>query len=167
MANPRGRHRPPSRGTSGDLHTFLILAIALLFLTDATFCRIYDRKWSSSICIQNYPAGASIHQAYSNAEHIRMNTDALSLVNPEGCPASALSPASDQTHLEEGISSEVTGQGHLAWESVEPTPGPTGRHSRLSRSIEDLTGVFSVQTFLTLFPNTTAGETTVAWLPCL
>jgi hypothetical protein len=96
-----------------------------------------------------------------------MDTNTLSLVNPEGCPASALFPAANQTHLGESINSEVIGQGHLAYESIDPIPSPTGLHSLLRRSIEDLTGVFLVQTFLNRAPNTTSGETSVAWLPCI
>jgi hypothetical protein len=97
----RGYNIPTLRGTSKDLRVFLILTLALLILTDIAFCRTYDGNWSTSICIKNYPAGASINQAYSNFEHLQINTNALSLVNPEGCPANALSTAVIQTHLEE------------------------------------------------------------------
>jgi hypothetical protein len=162
-----GYNIPMLRGTSRDLRVSLIPALALLLLTDIAFRRNYDRTWSASLCIKNYPAGVSINQAYSNAEHLQINTTVLSLVNPEECPANALPPAAIQARLEESFNSEVIGQGHLAYGSVDPIPGPTGRHSLLSSSIEDLTGVFLVQAFLTLFPNSTPGETRVAWLHCI
>ncbi|NLX38099.1 MAG: hypothetical protein GXY73_01085, partial [Methanothrix sp.] len=42
-----------------------------------------------------------------------------------------------------------------------------GRHYEWGRSVEDLTGVFSIEKFIQLWGNGTCGAVQVDWLPCI
>ena len=42
-----------------------------------------------------------------------------------------------------------------------------GRHAEYGRSVEDLTGVFSIEKFIQLWGNSTCGQISVDWLPCV
>jgi hypothetical protein len=42
-----------------------------------------------------------------------------------------------------------------------------GRHAEYGRSVEDLTGVFSIEKFIQLWGNSTCGAISVDWLPCV
>jgi hypothetical protein len=58
------------------------------------------------------------------------------------------------------------GKAHIAWQSVDPNPDSKGRHPIIGRSIEDLTGVFSIEKFIQLWAGSQPGEISVDWLPC-
>jgi hypothetical protein len=60
----------------------------------------------------------------------------------------------------------VIGSAHIAWQSVDPDTTIKGRHPILGRSIEDLTGVFSIEKFIQLWSGSQPGEVSVDWLPC-
>jgi hypothetical protein len=42
-----------------------------------------------------------------------------------------------------------------------------GRHAEYGRSVENLTGVFSIEKFIQLWGNSTCGAISVDWLPCV
>jgi hypothetical protein len=68
--------------------------------------------------------------------------------------------------LEANINSNIIGNAHIAWQSVDPQMDSKGYHPIWGRSVEDLTGVFSIQKFIQLWSNSTPGEVSVDWLPC-
>jgi len=42
-----------------------------------------------------------------------------------------------------------------------------GRHAEYGRSVEDLTGIFSIEKFIQLWGNSTCEAISVDWLPCV
>jgi hypothetical protein len=70
--------------------------------------------------------------------------------------------------LEAKINSNVIGMAHIGWLSRDPLADPQlkGRHAEYGRSVEDLTGVFSIEKFILLWGNSTCGAVSVDWLPC-
>jgi len=64
--------------------------------------------------------------------------------------------------------SNVIGVAHIGWISRDPVADPQskGRHADYGRSVEDLTGVFSIEKFIQLWGNSTCGAISVDWLPC-
>lgn len=52
--------------------------------------------------------------------------------------------------LEANLNSNVTGVAHIGWISrdLQADPQLNDRHAEYSRSVEDLTGIFSVQKFI-------------------
>jgi hypothetical protein len=71
--------------------------------------------------------------------------------------------------LEANLNSNVIGVAHIGWISREPMADSNlkGRHSEYGRSVEDLTGVFSIEKFIQLWGNSTCGAISVDWLPCV
>lgn len=69
--------------------------------------------------------------------------------------------------LEANLNSNVIGLAHLGWISRDPLTNSKGRHNEWGRSIEDLTGVFSIEKFIQLWGNSTCGAVSVDWLPCV
>ena len=71
--------------------------------------------------------------------------------------------------LEANINSNVIGVAHIGWISRDPESSSAlkGRHAEYGRSVEDLTGVFAIQKFIQLWGNSTCGEISVDWLPCV
>ena len=112
--------------------------------------------------IKNYEAGASLTEAYNNIEKLDRNTE----VNTRSYGSDASCSIAGQGSLEASISSNVIGQAHIAWQSVDTMPDSKGRHRLLGRSEEDLTGVFSVEKFIQLWSNSSPGQVSVDWLPC-
>ncbi len=121
---------------------------------------LYNQKWSSEICVKSYSAGAILTNDYSDAERLAEYTSVSASSNGPGC-----SPEG-QPGLQARLRSNATDKLHSVWESVDPVADITGRHALISRNIEDLTGIFSVDRFIQLWPNGTAGSTSVDWLPC-
>lgn len=76
------------------------------------------------------------------------------------------SAASVTGGLEASINSNVIGKAHIAWQSIDPIGSSMGRHKLLGRSVEDLTGVFSIEKFIQLWSDSPPGEISVDWLPC-
>jgi hypothetical protein len=70
--------------------------------------------------------------------------------------------------LEANINSNVIGLAHIGWLSRDPRADLQlkGRHDEYGRSVEDLTGVFSIEKFIQLWGNSTCGSISVDWLPC-
>jgi hypothetical protein len=75
----------------------------------------------------------------------------------------------DEGTLEANLNSNVIGVAHLGWISRDPLADSQlkGRHAEYGRSVEDLTGVFSIEKFIQLWGNSTCGAISVDWLPCM
>ena len=147
----------------------------------------YDQKWVEKLCVQNYRIGAVLTEMYTHAEHLQKTTEVktrgysrLSVgairkeqaVSPqtfpgtsgiEGCPACCTGV------LEANLNSNVIGVAHIGWISRDPSADNQlkGRHAEYGRSVEDLTGVFSIEKFIQLWGNSTCGAISVDWLPCV
>jgi hypothetical protein len=124
------------------------------------------------LTVKNYDTGASLTESYTNIEHLERNTEVntraygtdSSASNANG--ADAGSPAGGAGGLEASISSNVIGKAHIAWQSFDPSVSSKGRHQLIGRSVEDLTGVFSIEKFIQLWSGSRPGEISIDWLPC-
>ena len=134
----------------------------------------YDQKWVEKLCIQNYRIGAVLTEMYTHAEHLQKTTEVktrgYSRVNYDNefgyidsCPSCCTGV------LEANLNSNVIGVAHIGWISRDPVADPQlkGRHAEYGRSVEDLTGVFSIEKFIQLWGNSTCGAISVDWLPCV
>jgi hypothetical protein len=146
----------------------------------------YDQKWIEKLCVQNYRIGAVFTEMYTHAEHLQKTTEVktrgygnfsfVAAPNGEwtdgegrrydlsnsGCPVCCTGV------LEANQNSNVIGVAHIGWLSRDPSPDRQlkGRHAEYGRSVEDLTGVFSIEKFIQLWGNSTCGAISVDWLPC-
>lgn len=109
------------------------------------------------LTVKNYDTGATMTEAYTDTEKLERNTEVKT-----GSGADT----SGGGFLEANINSNVIGNAHIAWQSVDPSPDRKGHHAILGRSIEDLTGIFSIEKFIQLWSNSSPGEVSVDWLPC-
>lgn len=116
---------------------------------------ISDQKWESKLCVQNYDTGESFTEMYSDAEHLEMNTNVRTSTSEEG------------GGIEASINSNVIGRAHISWRSVDPQADSHGRHAEWGRSVEDLVGVFTIEKFVLLWSNSTPGEISTDWMPCV
>ena len=137
----------------------------------------YDAKWVDKLCVQNYRIGAVLTEMYSHAEHLQKTTEVKTrsygltmgngsgpgYSNANGCPPGCTGV------LEANINSNVIGVAHVGWLSRDPMGDNQlkGRHAEYGRSIDDLTGVFSINKFIQLWGNSTCGAISVDWLPCV
>ncbi|MFA6373661.1 MAG: hypothetical protein WCW68_13645 [Methanothrix sp.] len=133
----------------------------------------YDQKWVEKLCVQNYRIGAVLTEMYTHAEHLQKTTEvktrgygSLNVVEGEvidSCPACCTGV------LEANLNSNVIGVAHIGWISRDPLADNQlkGRHAEYGRSVEDLTGVFSIEKFIQLWGNSTCGAISVDWLPCV
>jgi len=115
---------------------------------------------SDVLTIKNYESGAVMTESYTDAEHLNRNTQIRT-----GAYANS-SGGLSRGGLEASISSNVIGNAHIAWQSVDPAVSVKGRHPLIGRSVEDLTGVFSIEKFIQLWSDSQPGEISVDWLPC-
>jgi hypothetical protein len=124
----------------------------------------YDQKWIDKLCIQNYKIGAVMTEMYTHAEHLQKTTEIKTRAYNDEMPISCCTGV-----LEANINSNVIGVAHIGWLSRDPQASKNlkGRHSEYGRSIEDLTGVFSIEKFIQLWGNSTCGTISVDWLPCV
>jgi hypothetical protein len=139
----------------------------------------YDQKWVEKLCVQNYRIGAVLTEMYTHAEHLQKTTEVkvrgygrfnwpdVEEITPYlvrgGCPPCCTGV------LEANLNSNVIGVAHIGWISRDPLADPQlkGRHAEYGRSVEDLTGVFSIEKFIQLWGNSTCGAISVDWLPCV
>jgi len=130
----------------------------------------YDQKWVEKLCVQNYKIGAVLTEMYTHAEHLQKTTEVKTRAygnartdGLEGCPACCTGV------LEANLNSNVIGVAHIGWISRDPQADNQlkGRHAEYGRSVEDLTGVFSIEKFIQLWGNSTCGAISVDWLPCV
>jgi len=127
------------------------------------------------LTVKNYDTGASLTESYTDIEHLERNTEvntraygtdsSASDANGADAGSQGISPAGGAGGLEASISSNVIGKAHIAWQSFDPSSSK-GRHQLLGRSVEDLTGVFSIEKFIQLWSGSRPGEISVDWLPC-
>ncbi|MCX8207861.1 MAG: hypothetical protein N3G75_08550 [Methanothrix sp.] len=124
----------------------------------------YDQKWIEKLCVQNYRIGAVVTEMYTHAEHLQKNTE----VKTRLYGATLQTPCCTGV-LEANFNSNVIGVAHIGWMSREPQAEQIvkGRHVEYGRSVEDLTGVFSIEKFIQLWGNSTCGAISVDWLPCI
>ncbi len=127
----------------------------------------YNQKWIEKLCVQNYRIGAVLTEMYTHAEHLQKTTE----VKTRGYGNDLATPACCTGVLEANLNSNVIGVAHIGWISRDPQANsPTslkGRHAEYGRSVEDLTGVFSIEKFIQLWGNSTCGQISVDWLPCV
>ena len=130
----------------------------------------YDQKWVEKLCVQNYRIGAVLTEMYTHAEHLQKTTEVktraygnVGLGTGIGCPQCCTGV------LEANLNSNVIGVAHIGWISRDPLADNQlkGRHAEYGRSVEDLTGVFSIEKFIQLWGNSTCGAISVDWLPCV
>ena len=134
----------------------------------------YDQKWIDKLCVQNYRIGAVLTEMYTHAEHLQKTTEVktrgyennMTEASDTGTVSSCCTGV-----LEANINSNVIGVAHIGWLSRDPTANEPnslkGRHAEYGRSVEDLTGVFSIEKFIQLWGNSTCGAISVDWLPCV
>jgi hypothetical protein len=124
----------------------------------------YDQKWIEKLCVQNYEIGAVVTEQYTHAEHLQKVTEVVTQGN---LTSSTDALCHCNGTLEANFNSNVIGVAHIGWLSKNPTVSAAdmGRHNEWGRSVEDLTGVFSIETFIQLWDNNTCGAISVDWLP--
>jgi hypothetical protein len=134
----------------------------------------YDQKWVEKLCVQNYRIGAVLTEMYTHAEHLQKTTEVktrgYSLLRMDGVSEFADGcPACCTGVLEANLNSNVIGVAHIGWISRDTDADNQlkGRHAEYGRSVEDLTGVFSIEKFIQLWGNSTCGAISVDWLPCV
>ncbi len=143
----------------------------------------YDQKWIEKLCVQNYKIGAVMTEMYTHAEHLQKNTEVKTRLYKYSYLLTNfyIDPITLEIHydfnpplcctgvLEANLNSNVIGVAHIGWISRDPTPDSQlkGRHAEYGRSVEDLTGVFSIEKFIQLWGNSTCGAISVDWLPCV
>ena len=134
----------------------------------------YDQKWVEKLCVQNYRIGAVLTEMYTHAEHLEKTTEVRT--RGYGYYAPELGKTGDAVPtncctgvLEANLNSNVIGVAHIGWISRDPLADAQlkGRHAEYGRSVEDLTGVFSIEKFIQLWGNSTCGAISVDWLPCV
>ena len=123
----------------------------------------YDQKWVEKLCVQNYRIGAVLTEMYTHAEHLQKTTE----VKTRGYGSCAVNCCTGV--LEANVNSNVIGVAHVGWMSRDPVGSDAlkGRHAEYGRSVDDLTGVFSINKFIQLWGNSTCQSISVDWLPCL
>ena len=124
----------------------------------------YDQKWIDKLCVQNYKIGAVLTEMYTHAEHLQKTTEIKTRGYNNATQMSCCTGV-----LEANLNSNVIGVAHIGWISRDPTADNQlkGRHAEYGRSVEDLTGVFSIEKFIQLWGNSTCGSISVDWLPCV
>jgi hypothetical protein len=119
-----------------------------------------DQRPLEVLAVGNYEAGSFFTESYRDVEKLQRNTEVVAR-------SGTAQQTGDRGVLEASISSEVIGEAHIAWSSSDPTSGPKGRHAEIGRSVEDLAGVFSIEKFIQLWDNSSPGEVSIDWMPCL
>ncbi|MFZ2470435.1 MAG: hypothetical protein WAW52_00685 [Methanothrix sp.] len=129
----------------------------------------YDQKWVDKLCVQNYKIGAVLTEMYTHAEHLQKTTEIKTRGYNTDSDSQTTTPACCTGVLEANLNSNVIGVAHIGWISRDPTADSQlkGRHAEYGRSVEDLTGVFSIEKFIQLWGNSTCGAISVDWLPCV
>jgi hypothetical protein len=129
----------------------------------------YDQKWVEKLCVQNYRIGAVLTEMYTHAEHLQKTTEVKTRSHCQGITRDSPAAKCCTGVLEANLNSNVIGVAHIGWISRDPLADDQlkGRHAEYGRSVEDLTGVFSIEKFIQLWGNSTCGAISVDWLPCV
>jgi hypothetical protein len=121
------------------------------------------------LTVKNYDTGASLTESYTDIEHLvrntQVNTGAFG-TESAASDANGADAGSQVGGLEASINSNVIGKAYIAWQSFDPISSPKGNRQLLGRSVEDLTGIFSIEKFIQLWSGSRPGEISVYWLPC-
>jgi hypothetical protein len=155
----------------------MIMAVAVTYAVQAEMPLGFSQAMNNAaqrdiLAVKNYDSGASLTEDYSDVEHLERNTVVKTgrygaNSSAQGVDGGAIGTAIGQPGgLEASISSNVIGTAHIAWQSFDPIPSDKGRHQLLGRSVEELTGVFSIEKFIQLWSDSPPGEISVDWLPC-
>jgi len=109
---------------------------------------------------------------YTHAEHLQKDTEVKTRLYNDDDQWQQLNliwrpPPCCNGVLEANLNSNVIGVAHIGWISRDPAVNSKGRHNEWGRSVEDLTGVFSIEKFIQLWGNSTCGAISVDWLPCV
>ena len=123
--------------------------------------------------VKNYDTGASLTESYTDIERLERNTQ----VNTSAYVAEFTASDADETDacrqgnshsggLVASINSNVIGKAYIVWRSFDTSISREGHRQLLGRSVEDLTGVFSIEKFVQLWSGSRPGEISVDWLPC-
>ncbi|HNR58702.1 MAG TPA: hypothetical protein PKJ51_09620, partial [Methanothrix sp.] len=109
-------------------------------------------------------------EMYTHAEHLQKNTEVKTrrdCTEFGGCNETCVGCGDCTGALEANINSNVIGVADIGWLSRDVATNCKGRHYEWGRSVEDLTGVFSIEKFIQLWGNGTCGEVMIDWLPCI
>ncbi|NPV61226.1 MAG: hypothetical protein HPY61_01100 [Methanotrichaceae archaeon] len=140
------------------LALFILASNASADMPASFYQAMSSMKNEEVLCVKNYEAGASVTEAYRDFESLDKETEVVSRTYPDW-PGNA--------SLEVSINSYVFGNAHIAWQSRDSLPDQKGRHDLYSRSVEDLSGAFSIQKFIQLWSNSSIyGNVSLDWLPC-
>ena len=123
----------------------------------------YDAKWTDKLCVQNYKIGAVMTEMYTHAEHLVKNTEVRTRGYQDECAKDCCTGV-----LEANVNSNVIGVAHIGWLSRDPVADDVlnGKHAEYGRSIDDMTGVFSIEKFIQLWGSSSCSEISTDWLPC-
>ena len=98
----------------------ILLALGAATMPDSFYTAMERMPNIEAICIKNYEAGASITEAYGNFEYLDKETQLVSRTYDN---------TEDRAILEASINSEVIGQGHLAWQLMDPIHENRAHHA--------------------------------------
>jgi hypothetical protein len=143
---------------AGVLLVVLLIHAVAAELPPGFFAAISSPQLKDEISVQNYQNGATLTEAYWNLQQLNRNTEVRTFAtSSSNVPGGA---------LEASFSSQFIGQAHFGWQSFDPTGGERGRYAMIGRSVEDLTGVFSIDRYIQLGGGSQPGEINLNWLPC-
>jgi hypothetical protein len=140
--------------------SLVVVCIAASEMPSSFYTAMQNMRTENILCVKNYEAGASITEAYKDFESLEKETEIISRSATCTNADKNCTPAL----LEATISSNVVGTAHVSWQSLDPIPDHMGRHFTYSRSIEDLTGAFSIEKFIQLWSNSTSENASLDWL---
>ncbi|MCQ8902538.1 MAG: hypothetical protein NQU42_00345 [Methanothrix sp.] len=129
----------------------VFVGISCAFPVPVNYAAGQDPRFSESLFIVS--GGSALSESYTSVERLERFTEVRTISGGTAQP-------SQNGVLEANIRSNVIGSAHIGWLSAD-SRGVYGR------SIEDLTGVFSIEKFIQLWNNSTAGEISVDWMPCI
>lgn len=146
--------------------TALSIAFLLITMTVQAFDLVpvnyaagQDGRLTDTLSVGDYSTGAYFTESYTETERLARSTEVRTRsTGADECCGGG---------LEATIHSSFIGSAHIGWASVSPVAGYGGRHEEYGRSIEDLTGVFTIDKFIQLWGNSTCGEISVDWMPCI
>jgi hypothetical protein len=143
---------------AGVLLAGLLIYAAAAELPPGFFAATSSPQSKDAISVQNYQSGAALTEAYWNIQQLNRNTEVRTRATSySNVPGGA---------LEASFSSQFIGQAHIGWRSYDPAWGEKGRYATIGKSVEDLTGVFSIEKFIQLGAGSQPGEVNLNWLPC-
>lgn len=148
-------------GLPKSISLIILAMISITSLTTPVSTAIqYAQKWNSDICVKSYSEGALLINDYNSAERLAEYTSVEARSSGTGCASNG--PAGITAEL----SANVSGRLHSVSESIDAIPDNKGRHAVLSRNIQDVAGIFTVDRFIQLWSNSTVGSVSIDWLPC-